>query len=197
MSGVKERTLIIIHCDGIQRTFMGRIIERFESKGFRIVALKFIWPTEDKVKKHYAEHVNEPFFSTLIADTLSGPVVVMVWEGPNVVKIGRLLIGATDPKDSHPGTIRGDVSIQDGCKNTIHGSDTVDSANREISLWFEPNEMVDWQSAYDAWIVECSTVSKIVKEVCKEIWTVLQPLHLPTPIEERLESKKYGISLTA
>uniref|UniRef100_A0A1B6C1G4 Nucleoside diphosphate kinase n=1 Tax=Clastoptera arizonana TaxID=38151 RepID=A0A1B6C1G4_9HEMI len=153
MAANKERTFIMVKPDGVQRGLVGKIIKRFESKGFKLVALKFTQPTEELLKKHYADLSSRPFFPGLVKYMSSGPVVPMVWEGLNAVKTGRFMLGATDPKDSNPGTIRGDLCIQVG-RNIIHGSDSVESANKEIALWFSQNELVTWQPASSAWIYE-------------------------------------------
>jgi len=153
MAATRERTFIMVKPDGVQRGLVGKIIKRFEEKGFKLVALKFSWPSEELLKKHYAELAGRPFFPGLVKYMSSGPVVPMVWEGLNVVKTGRFMLGATDPKDSNPGTIRGDLCIQVG-RNIIHGSDSVESAKKEIDLWFESKEVIDWQPACEAWIYE-------------------------------------------
>jgi len=153
MAAARERTFIMVKPDGVQRGLVGKIIKRFETKGFKLVAMKFAWPSEVLLKKHYAELADKPFFPGLVKYMSSGPVVPMVWEGLDVVKTGRFMLGATDPKNSNPGTIRGDLCIQVG-RNIIHGSDSVESANKEIDLWFLPEELIDWQPACEAWVYE-------------------------------------------
>jgi len=153
MAAARERTFIMIKPDGVQRGLVGKIIKRFESKGFKLVAMKFMWADEDLLKKHYADLSSRPFFPGLVKYMNSGPVVPMVWEGLNVVKTGRFMLGATDPKDSNPGTIRGDLCIQVG-RNIIHGSDSVEAANKEINLWFSEKELVSWRPNTEAWIYE-------------------------------------------
>lgn len=148
-----ERTFIAIKPDGVQRGLVGEIIKRFEQKGFRLVGLKFIQASEDLLKEHYIDLKDRPFFSGLVKYMHSGPVVAMVWEGLNVVKTGRVMLGETNPADSKPGTIRGDFCIQVG-RNIIHGSDSVESAEKEISLWFQPEELVDYKSCAQNWIYE-------------------------------------------
>uniref|UniRef100_A0A8C8Z9G7 Nucleoside diphosphate kinase n=2 Tax=Lemuridae TaxID=9445 RepID=A0A8C8Z9G7_PROSS len=148
-----ERTFIAIKPDGVQRGLVGEIIKRFEQKGFRLVAMKFLRASEEHLKQHYVDLKDRPFFPGLVKYMNSGPVVAMVWEGLNVVKTGRVMLGETNPADSKPGTIRGDFCIQVG-RNIIHGSDSVKSAEKEISLWFKPEELVDYKScAYD-WVYE-------------------------------------------
>lgn len=153
MGDNKERTFIMIKPDGVQRNFIGKIIQRFEEKGFKLVAMKFVWASEDHLKQHYADLSSKPFFPGLVKYMSSGPVVPMVWEGLNVVKTGRVMLGETNPKDSAPGTIRGDFCIQVG-RNIVHGSDSVESANKEIKLWFGEKEQVNWTSYAENWIYE-------------------------------------------
>ncbi|XP_066991739.1 nucleoside diphosphate kinase [Anabrus simplex] len=153
MAAARERTFIMVKPDGVQRGLVGKIIKKFEAKGFKLVAMKFMWASEDHLKKHYSDLSARPFFPGLVKYMASGPVVPMVWEGLNVVKTGRQMLGATDPKDSAPGTIRGDLCIQVG-RNIIHGSDSVESAQKEIDLWFEPKEVIAWRPAAEAWVYE-------------------------------------------
>uniref|UniRef100_A0A673VKX4 Nucleoside diphosphate kinase n=2 Tax=Suricata suricatta TaxID=37032 RepID=A0A673VKX4_SURSU len=148
-----ERTFIAIKPDGVQRGLVGEIIKRFEQKGFRLVAMKLIQASEDLLKEHYIDLKDRPFFAGLVRYMQSGPVVAMVWEGLNVVKTGRVMLGETNPADSKPGTIRGDFCIQVG-RNIIHGSDSVESAEKEIGLWFQPEELVDYRSCAQNWIYE-------------------------------------------
>lgn len=139
--------------DGVQRRLVGEVIRRFETKGFKLVALKQLHASEQLLRNHYAEHDGKPFFPKLLGYVGSGPVVAMVWEGANVIDIGRKLVGATKPSESAPGTIRGDYAIDVG-RNIIHGSDSVDSATREIGLWFTPEEVLDWNDHSTEWIYE-------------------------------------------
>jgi len=153
MAANKERTFIMVKPDGVQRGLVGKIIERFEQKGFRLVAMKFTSASKEHLQKHYADLAGRPFFNGLVEYMSSGPVVPMVWEGLNVVKTGRQMLGATNPADSLPGTIRGDFCVQVG-RNIIHGSDAVESANKEIALWFNEKELVAWKPAAGSWIYE-------------------------------------------
>jgi len=148
-----ERTYIMIKPDGVQRGLVGAIIARFEEKGYHLAGLKFVSPTRAHLEEHYKDLSARPFFPALINYMLSGPVVAMIWEGKNAVKAGRTLLGATNPLDSAPGTIRGDFCIDTG-RNIIHGSDSVDSANREIALWFKEEEQQKWESHSKAWVFE-------------------------------------------
>ena len=130
----QERSFIAVKPDGVQRGLVGHIIARFEQKGFKLVGLKLLHATTAQAEGHYEEHRGKPFFPPLVSFFASGPIVAMVWEGEDVIASGRRLMGATKPKDSAPGTIRGDFGVNMG-RNIIHGSDGVDSARREITYW--------------------------------------------------------------
>ncbi|KAM7472028.1 hypothetical protein LguiA_010211 [Lonicera macranthoides] len=147
-----EQTFIMIKPDGVQRGLVGEIIGRFEKKGFSLKGLKMMTVEQSFAERHYADLSSKPFFNGLVEYIVSGPVVAMVWEGKNVVKTGRTIIGATNPADSAPGTIRGDYAIDIG-RNVIHGSDSVESARKEIALWF-PDGVAQWQSSLHPWIYE-------------------------------------------
>mmetsp|Transcript_19255 Transcript_19255/g.33221 ORF Transcript_19255/g.33221 Transcript_19255/m.33221 type:complete len:151 (+) Transcript_19255:67-519(+) len=147
-----ERSYIMIKPDGVQRGLIGEIIIRFERKGFKLVGLKIQNVTRTQAEQHYADLSKKPFFAGLVEYMISGPVVAMVWEGRGVVLTGRKLIGATNPAASEPGSIRGDYAIEVG-RNVIHGSDTVENANKEIALWF-PEGMAEWTPAVRSWLYE-------------------------------------------
>ncbi|KAG8191478.1 hypothetical protein JTE90_020727 [Oedothorax gibbosus] len=149
----RERTFIMIKPDGVQRNLVGKIIARFEEKGFKLVAMKFMQASQGLLETHYADLSSLPFFPKLVQYMQMGPVVPMVWEGDNIVKTGRDIIGATNPALSQPGTLRGDLCIQVG-RNIIHGSDSVPSAEKEISLWFKDEELVDYKTALESWVYE-------------------------------------------
>ena len=134
----------MIKPDGVQRGLIGPIVTRFEQRGFKLVAMKLVHPDKSHMEKHYEDLAGKGFFAGLIQYMTSGPVVAMVWEGQNVVATGRKMLGATKPFDSQPGTIRGDYCIDVG-RNIIHGSDSVESANKEIAHWFKPEELAHWQ----------------------------------------------------
>ena len=127
--------LLYYYFIAVHRGLIGDIIKRFEQKGFKLVAMKMMHASEDLLKQHYADLSSKPFFPGLVKYMSSGPVVPMVWEGLNVVKTGRVMLGATNPADSAPGTIRGDFCIQVG-RNICHGSDAVESAAKGISFNF-------------------------------------------------------------
>ncbi|KAI5698410.1 hypothetical protein M8J75_006350 [Diaphorina citri] len=149
----KERTFIMIKPDGVQRGLVGKIVQRFEEKGFKLIAMKFVQADDKLLRTHYAALKDKPFFESLIKYMSSGPVVPMVWEGLNVIKVGRSMLGATNPADCIPGTIRGDLCVQTG-RNIIHGSDSGDSAQKEIGLWFTPSELHDYTHHSEKWIYE-------------------------------------------
>ncbi|EGR33476.1 nucleoside diphosphate kinase, putative, partial [Ichthyophthirius multifiliis] len=153
MSANNERTFIMIKPDGVQRGLVGQILQRFEQRGYKLVAMKFLQPSKELLQAHYAELKQKPFFPSLISYMLSGPVVAMVWEGKEAVKMGRQMLGQTNPLTSFPGSIRGDYCIDLG-RNICHGSDSVDSANHEIQLWFKQEELQNWQPANHVWIYE-------------------------------------------
>ena len=150
---IHERSFIAIKPDGVERALIGEIIHRFEKKGYKLVALKMIWPTKELAAGHYADLAARPFFPGLVEYFSSGPIIAMVWEGHNVIKGGRKLVGATNPDDSAPGSIRGDLCLSVG-RNIIHGSDSADSAKHEINYWFTAAEISNWDRAQDKFIYE-------------------------------------------
>jgi len=148
-----QRSFIMLKPDAVHRGLVGEIVARFERKGYKMVAMKFMQASKELLENHYADLSKKPFFPELIRYMSSGPVVPMVWEGVNVVKTGRMMLGETNPKDSLPGTIRGDYCIDVG-RNIIHGSDSVESAKREISMWFSEAELPKWRPVAIPWIYE-------------------------------------------
>ncbi|KAL5724025.1 nucleoside-diphosphate kinase [Ranunculus cassubicifolius] len=147
-----EQTFIMIKPDGVQRGLVGEIICRFEKKGFTLRGLKLMNVERAFAEKHYEDLSARPFFNGLVDYIISGPVVAMVWEGKGVVTTGRKIIGATNPSESAPGTIRGDFAVEIG-RNVIHGSDSVENGRKEIALWF-PDGVVTWESSLKPWICE-------------------------------------------
>ena len=141
----------MIKPDGVQRGLIGDIIKRFEQKGFKLVAMKLMQASEEHLKKHYAHLSGKGLFPGLIKNMASGPVLPMIWEGLNVINTTRVMLGETNPKDSAPGTIRGDYCI-DVSWNVCHGSDSVESAEKEIKLWFTETELMCWKLATTEWI---------------------------------------------
>lgn len=146
-----EKTFLMVKPDGVQRNLIGEIVARFEKKGFKLVGGKLMSISQELAEQHYGEHKERPFFGELVDFITSGPVFAMVWEGENVIATARLMMGATNPKDSAPGTIRGDFAATVG-KNIIHGSDSPESAEREIALFFNEAELVDYSKLMNEWI---------------------------------------------
>merc|ERR1711966_397259 len=151
VESTRERTFIMIKPDGVQRGLIGSIMQRFETKGFKLAAMKLCQPGKAHFEEHYADLAGKKFFPGLIEYAASGPVCAMVWEGDNAVLTGRKMLGATKPFDSNPGTFRGDMCIDVG-RNIIHGSDSVESAQKEISLWFEEESLVSYKSVSEPWV---------------------------------------------
>ena len=138
-SQIIERTLILVKPDGVARSLVGEIVARVENKGYKIVGLKMLTPTREILAKHYAEHEGKPFYEPLLEFMLSGPIVAMIAEGNRVIEGFRKLAGTTDPTTAEPGTIRGDLARDQGTKvvqNIVHGSDSPESAAREIAIFF-------------------------------------------------------------
>ncbi|MCJ1413226.1 nucleoside diphosphate kinase [Ptychographa xylographoides] len=148
-----EQTFIAIKPDGVQRGLVGDIISRFEKRGYKLAAMKLCTPSKAHLEKHYEDLSEKPFFKGLVTYMLSGPICAMVWEGRDAVKTGRVLLGATNPLASAPGTIRGDYAIDVG-RNVCHGSDSVENAKKEIALWFEKGEVIEYKAAAFDWIYE-------------------------------------------
>ena len=148
-----ERTFVMLKPDAVQRGLIGEIISRLEKRGLKLVAMKFMAVPRELAEEHYAEHRGKPFYEKLVNFITSGPVVAMVWEGENAISLVRTMMGKTNPQDSLPGTIRGDYAINMG-RNVIHGSDGAESAEREISLWFKQEELVNWERDLERWFTE-------------------------------------------
>ncbi|MEX2080379.1 MAG: nucleoside-diphosphate kinase [Dehalococcoidia bacterium] len=148
-----ERTLVLVKPDGMQRGLAGEILARLERRGLKIVGLKLVQIDEAMARRHYAEHEGKPFFAGLVEYITSGPVLAAVLEGPSSIVVARTTMGATNPAEAGPGTIRGDMALERG-RNLIHGSDSAESAAREIALFFAPGELLAWQRDADAWVFE-------------------------------------------
>jgi len=146
-----EKTFLMVKPDGVQRNFIGEIVARFEKKGFKLLGAKLMMIDQSLAEKHYQEHKDKPFFGELVRFITSGPVFAMVWEGENVIRIARDMMGKTNPADAAPGTIRGDFGVSVGM-NIIHGSDSLESAEREIGLFFKEEEMITYEKVLDRWI---------------------------------------------
>ena len=149
-----NRTLILLKPDAVQRGLVGELIMRIERKGLKLAAMKLMSVTEDLAQQHYAEHIGKPFFDGLVAFITSSPVVALVVEGENAVLTMRnTLMGATNPQEAATGTIRGDYGMTIGM-NLIHGSDSAESAEREIDIFFHAEEILNYQRVLDSWIIE-------------------------------------------
>jgi len=148
-----EQTFIMIKPDGVQRSLIGEIISRFECKGLKFIGMKLIEIDEATAKKHYEEHLGKPFYEGLVQYITSGPVLVGVLEGDEAISVVRTIVGATDPKEATPGTIRGDLGMQIG-RNVIHASDAPVSAAREIDIYFDGDELLTYRRIDEAWLYE-------------------------------------------
>jgi len=146
-----EKTFLMVKPDGVQRNLVGEIVARFERKGFQLVGAKLMSLSNVLAEEHYGEHKERPFFRDLVAFITSGPVFAMVWQGENVIASARQMMGSTNPKDAAPGTIRGDFGLTVR-KNVIHGSDSSASAEREIGLFFNESELVNYTKLVNDWI---------------------------------------------
>ena len=152
MSTDKEKTLVLIKPDGVQRGLIGQVISKLELRGLKIVALKMLSINHELASRHYSEHIDRPFYKNLIEFIISSPVVATVFEGPDAVTLVRKTVGATNPLEASPGTIRGDMGITID-KNIIHGSDSIESADKEIALFFQPEEILTYERNIDAWMI--------------------------------------------
>ncbi len=148
-----ERSLVLVKPDAVQRGLIGEIIKRLEQRGLRLVAAKFIAVSDELAKTHYAIHQGKPFFEGLIRYITSAPVMAMVWEGPNAIAAVRQTMGATRPTEAAPGSIRHDFALEIG-RNLTHASDTPENGEKEVALWFKPDELVSWTRDSDIWIFE-------------------------------------------
>ncbi|RSL33464.1 nucleoside-diphosphate kinase [Salibacterium salarium] len=146
-----EKSFIMVKPDGVQRNLVGEIVQRFEKKGFTLAAGKLMTIPRELAEEHYGEHKDKPFFENLVSFITSGPVFAMIWEGEDVIKTARKMMGATNPAEAEPGTIRGDYAVQVSM-NVIHGSDSSESAQREINLFFNEKEQVDYQKTMTDWV---------------------------------------------
>ena len=148
-----ERTLVLIKPDGVQRGLIGEVIARLERRGLRLVGAKFMQVSQELAETHYAVHMGKPFYDGLIAYITSAPVMAMVWEGPKAVVAVRQTMGATQPTEAAPGSVRHDYGLEVG-RNLTHASDSVENGQAEVSLWFTDQELVSWGRALDPWIFE-------------------------------------------
>jgi nucleoside-diphosphate kinase len=151
MVNILEKTLVLAKPDAVQRGVLGEIISRFERRGLKLVAAKFIQVSKEFAEKHYAIHKGKPFYEGLVKYIISAPILAMVWEGENAIAAVRQTVGATNPLESAPGTIRHDLAILTS-RNLIHASDSAENAGEEIALWFNPSELFEWNLQNDQWI---------------------------------------------
>lgn len=148
-----ERTLILVKPDGVQRGLIGEIIGRFERRGLKLAGMKFLQMSDELAGNHYGVHKERPFYASLVEYITSGPVVAMVWEGNDAIAAARATMGATKPVEAAPGTIRGDFGMEIG-RNLVHGSDSPENGQKEVALFFNEDELVDWSRSTDGWIIE-------------------------------------------
>ncbi len=148
---MNERTLILIKPDGVQRALVGKIVDRYEQRGLRIVAMKMVHADRALAEKHYDVHREKPFFAGLVEFITSGPLIAMGVEGLNAVAVCREINGATRPHEAAPGSIRGDLALETG-HNLVHGSDSPENAAAELALWFKPEELFDYTRELDHWV---------------------------------------------
>ena len=148
-----QQTFLAVKPDGVQRWLIGNIISRLEEKGFKLAGMKLMKVSNELAEKHYGEHKDKPFFKGLVSFITSGPIVAMVWEGKNIISALRKMMGKTNPLDAELGTVRGDFAIDIG-RNVVHGSDSEESAKREIALFFKEEELIKWEQDIQKWIYE-------------------------------------------
>ena len=147
-----ERTLVLVKPDGVQRLLVGRILARYEERGLRIVGLKLVQVDRDLAERHYAVHREKPFFAGLVEFITSAPLVALALEGPDAVAVVRAMNGATRPNQADPGTIRGDLALVTS-QNLVHASDSPETAQFELDLWFRPEELVGYAREIDRWVL--------------------------------------------
>ena len=148
-----EQTLVLVKPDGVQRALIGEVISRLERRGLRLMGAKFMWVSQELAETHYAIHKGKVFYDGLIRYITSAPVMAMVWEGPNAVAAVRQTMGSTRPTEAAPGSLRHDFALEVG-RNLTHASDTPENGAKEVALWFQRAELVEWNRAVDAWIFE-------------------------------------------
>ncbi|MGE5620907.1 MAG: nucleoside-diphosphate kinase [Sphingomonadaceae bacterium] len=148
-----ERTLVIVKPDGVQRGLVGEVLKRFEARGLKMVGLKLMAVSQELARRHYAVHAGKPFFGPLIDYITASPVVVAVFEGKDAVAAVRATVGATNPVQASPGSIRADLAMEIG-RNLVHASDSAENAEAEVALWFKEEELVRWSRDVDRWISE-------------------------------------------
>jgi nucleoside-diphosphate kinase len=151
MPGI-ERTLVLIKPDGVQRQLVGRILDRYEERGLKIVGLKLVRVDRDLAERHYAAHRAKPFFGGLVDFIISAPLVALALDGPNAIAVVRAINGATRPHEAAPGTVRGDYALETA-QNIVHASDGPEAALEELALWFSPAELLEYERDVDRWVL--------------------------------------------
>jgi nucleoside-diphosphate kinase len=152
LEDIVERTLVLVKPDGVQRGLIGEITSRLEKRGLKLVAAKLLRVNMNLAETHYAVHKGKPFYDGLVSYICSSPILAMVWEGPNVILAVRQTMGATDPTVAAPGSIRHDLALSIS-RNLTHASDSLTNAETEISIWFKPEEIFEWDRSIDPWLV--------------------------------------------
>jgi nucleoside-diphosphate kinase len=151
MPGI-ERTLVLVKPDGVQRQLIGRILERYEARGLKVVGLKLVRVDRELAERHYAAHREKPFFAGLVDFIISAPLVALALDGPNAIGVVRAINGATRPHEAAPGTIRGDFALETA-QNIVHASDGPEAATTELALWFDPAELFEYEREIDEWVL--------------------------------------------
>lgn len=153
MEGALDRTLVLVKPDGVQRGLIGEVVSRLERRGLRLVAARFLQISKNMAERHYAVHKGKPFYDDLIDYITSGPIMAMVWEGPNAIVAVRQTMGSTQPIEATPGSLRHDFGLEVG-RNLTHASDSIETAEEEIKLWFNADDLIEWSRDLDRWIFE-------------------------------------------
>lgn len=148
-----EKTFVLVKPDGVQRGLIGEVIKRLENRGLQLVGAKFMQVSQELAETHYGIHKEKPFYQSLIQYITSSPVMAMVWQGQNAVAAVRQTMGATNPLESSPGSVRHDFGLDIG-RNITHASDSPENGEKETALWFKPEELVEWDRALEAWYYE-------------------------------------------
>ena len=148
-----EKTLVLVKPDGVQRGLIGEVIRRLENRGLRLIGGKFLQVSRELAEEHYGIHKDKPFYKSLLEYITSAPVMAMAWDGPNAIAAVRQTMGATSPTEAAPGSIRHDFGLEIG-RNLTHASDTPENGEKEVALWFSPDELIDWDQAIAPWILE-------------------------------------------
>jgi len=153
MEDLVEKTLVLIKPDAVQRGLIGKIISRLESRGLKLIAGKYIQVDQELAESHYGIHKGKPFYEYLLKYITSAPVMAMAWEGANAVAAVRQTMGSTNPLEASPGTVRHDFGLEIGL-NLTHASDSPENGEKEVALWFNDSELIDWERDVDRWIFE-------------------------------------------